>query len=565
MTNTLRTLYKRLIEDQINKRKEWHDQYSKAYDEVNDIRKDIAAGCDLSIEKHKDFLIKLLFATERKDNGVASAGQSFLSKETFNSFIACKEFLSALQAFIVTPNKDEFEKFKNIWRAQNKRNNPLRQNRVAAACTNNVSVAVDNRRFDVVFNWLVEEKVIERPQDTIDHDWFTKNNHLLSEINKIFNSDTTIDKEDPKFDKFYQSIFVWELYEILERPFSLKKQLIKYGAPGTGKTFQAQQQVEYVFDEWKENFAPDAKDFTHISQIERVQFHPSYSYEDFIEGLRPDLDNEAAQLKLVNGIFKKFCIKAGKWEKAVFDLKLDKDWELITVDELRPYYDDKKLLEADWDYIFNGSKARKSELVSDVIPPFFFIIDEVNRAELSRVFGELMYCLEYRGVKGRIKTQYANLNNERTSMLSTDEGHLFFIPTNVYLIGTMNNIDRSVESFDFALRRRFHWEEVKPDINLLRCHLKEFNNDWAALADNLEALNKTIAGQQLLGPDYQIGHAYLMDLKYELSLTVADVRKRVWYNNIKPLLQEYLRGTGKEDELISNFAKEFGISNGKKP
>ncbi|MCP5732497.1 restriction endonuclease, partial [Klebsiella pneumoniae] len=83
--------------------------------------------------------------------------------------------------------------------------------------------------------------------------------------------------------------FVWELYENLSNPFSLKKQIIKYGAPGTGKTFQARQQTSLLFDIWKEEFAANS-DFTHHGQIELVQFHPSFSYEDFIEGLRPILD-----------------------------------------------------------------------------------------------------------------------------------------------------------------------------------------------------------------------------------------------------------------------------------
>ena len=178
---------------------------------------------------------------------------------------------------------------------------------------------------------------------------------------------------------------------------------------------------------------------------------------------------------------------------------------------------------------------------------------------MSRVFGELMYCLEYRGVKGKIKTQYANLNNERTGMIKVDQGYQFFIPTNIYLIGTMNTIDRSVESFDFALRRRFFWEEVAPDTGLLRSHLNQFCETWVPLADNLETLNNQIAKEPLLGHDYQIGHAYLMNLKYAKSLTVKEVKKRVWDDNIRPLLQEYLRGTGKEAELIGSFGEAFGV------
>ena len=189
--------------------------------------------------------------------------------------------------------------------------------------------------------------------------------------------------------------------------------------------------------------------------------------------------------------------------------------------------------------------------------PYFFIIDEVNRAELSRVFGELMYCLEYRGVKGTVKTQYANLNNKKTGMLYKDQGYLFFIPTNVYLIGTMNTIDRSVESFDFALRRRFQWEEVTPDTGLLRYHLNLNYKNWGTLADNLEKLNSKIANDPLLGHEYQIGHAYLMNMKYTKSLTIKEVRERIWDDCIRPLLQEYLRGTGKETESISEFKKAF--------
>ncbi|MFH4288959.1 restriction endonuclease, partial [Acinetobacter baumannii] len=137
--------------------------------------------------------------------------------------------------------------------------------------------------------------------------------------------------QNQETDEFFLSQFVWELYENLSNPFSLKKQIIKYGAPGTGKTFQARQQTSLLFDIWKEEFAPDT-DFTHQGQIELVQFHPSFSYEDFIEGLRPILDeNGQAQLTLQNGIFKEFCLKAGKWEIDVFNLHLDKEWDEIKI------------------------------------------------------------------------------------------------------------------------------------------------------------------------------------------------------------------------------------------
>jgi 5-methylcytosine-specific restriction protein B len=547
MKSRLKNLYKYLIENRKHEVKGWHDAYREFYGQVGQIRERIKSGEGLS-QTDEAFLKQLLY---EKSNGIASRGQSVLSNENFQAFIKNKDFLSALEEFIQTPNKENFQKFDDAWSAQGKSNNPVLVNRVAAACTLEVSTTVDSGKFNQVFSWLIREGIIPVYPAEEDQDWYSKNIFLL----KIITDEFSDELRDNKTDEFYLSQFVWVLYENLSNPFSLKKQIVKYGAPGTGKTYQARQQTSLLFDIWKEEFAPNS-DLTHGSQIELVQFHPSFSYEDFMEGLRPILDgNGTAQLTLQNGVFKEFCRNAGKWEIDVCGLGLDRDWESITIDELRPHRE--KLSGDHWQYIFEISDS--SKLVSDAVPPFFFIIDEVNRAELSRVFGELMYCLEYRGTKGSVKTQYANLNNEGTGMLQTGQGYLFFIPTNIYLIGTMNTIDRSVESFDFALRRRFRWEEVTPDTGLLRYHLNQFCKTWVALADNLERLNAQIAQEPLLGHDYQIGHAYLMNLKYATSLTVAEVRERVWDDCIRPLLQEYLRGTGKEAELIGSFGKAFGV------
>ncbi|MFC6637391.1 AAA domain-containing protein [Sulfitobacter sp. JBTF-M27] len=547
MKSRLKNLYKYLIENRKHEVKGWYDAYREFYGQVEQIRKRIKSGEDLS-QTDEAFLKQLLY---EKSNGIASRGQSVLSNENFQAFIKNKDFISALGEFIQTPNKDNFQKFNDAWSDQGKSNNPVLVNRVAAACTLEVSATVDSGKFNQVFSWLIREGIIPAYPAKEDQDWYSKNIFLM----KIIKDEFRDELQYKKTDEFYLSQFVWMLYENLSNPFSLKKQIVKYGAPGTGKTYQARQQTSLLFDIWKEEFAPNSA-LTHASQIDLVQFHPSFSYEDFMEGLRPVLDcNGTAQLTLQNGVFKEFCRNAGKWEIDVFSLGLDRDWESITIDELHSHR--KKLSGDHWQYIFKISDT--SKLVSDAVPPFFFIIDEVNRAELSRVFGELMYCLEYRGIKGRIKTQYANLNNEGTGMLQTDQGYLFFIPTNIYLIGTMNTIDRSVESFDFALRRRFRWEELTPDTGLLRYHLTQFCKTWVPLADDLERLNTQIAKEPLLGHDYQIGHAYLMNLKYATSLTVAEVRERVWDDYIRPLLQEYLRGTGKESELINSFGKEFGV------
>lgn len=535
-----------MIENHKHELKGWHDAYREFYEQVGQIRERIKSGKELS-PSDEIFLKQLIF---ERSNGIASRGQSVLSNENFDGFIKNKDFIAILQQFILNPNREELKKFECTWSEHGKSNNPVLINRVAAACTLEVSTTVDSSKFNQVFSWLTHEGIIPAYPAENDQDWFSKNVFLM----KIIKNEFSDELRNNETDEFYLSQFVWVLYENLSNPFSLKKQIVKYGPPGTGKTYQARQQTSLLFDIWKEEFAPNSS-LTHSSQIELIQFHPSFSYEDFMEGLRPVLDNDGkAQLTLINGVFKEFCRNAGKWEIDIEGLDLNRDWESITIGELRPYQN--KLSGNHWQYIFEISDS--SKLIADAVPPFFFIIDEVNRAELSRVFGELMYCLEYRGIKGSVKTQYANLNNQQTGMLHTAQGYQFFIPTNIYLIGTMNTIDRSIESFDFALRRRFRWEEVTPDTRLLRYHLSQFCKAWTPLADNLERLNTQITKEPLLGADYQIGHAYLMNLKYARSLTVTEVRSRIWDDCIRPLLQEYLRGSN-ESELIDSFAKAFGI------
>jgi 5-methylcytosine-specific restriction protein B len=499
------------------------------------------------------------------NNGISSRGQSVLSLENFNRFTNDSPFIDTLTELIKLPNRYSFNRFSEAWdktRVKYGANrNPLLINRTVAACTTDVTSTVNEPDFETAYQWLVREKLITIHPDA-ESDWYDKNVLLMDRLKTEFAQE--IEQGGTSMELL--SIFIWELSQNVANPFSLKKQLIRYGAPGTGKTYTAQRDTELLFEIWNEQFDTQSSLEEHL---EIVQFHPSFGYEDFMEGLRPALNPEGIpQLVLQNGVFKNACIRAARWEIDVYNLpkigpSLAKRWESLTLGDLKSYKG--QLNGSHWDFLHSHPHTDKR--IGDLVPPYFFIIDEINRAELSRVLGELMFSLEYRGAKGAISTQYSTLNTEDTGMISIAGVWKFFIPHNLFIIGTMNTIDRSVESFDLALRRRFRWERVNPDINALRYHLRQRDTEkgiasrpWEGLADDLDRLNQQIRTIDLLGEDYEVGHAYLMNLSYPQNLTRSDVRQKAWDDSIRPLMEEYLRGSGLSETLIPALQKSFGIS-----
>jgi 5-methylcytosine-specific restriction protein B len=553
MSNRLENIYSHLVQNRKHQLNGWHNQYKKIVNDIKIIKVNLENGITLrdneiylgtSFKTFDAFIQELLYEVS---NGVSSRGQSVLSWENLGNFKAAPNFDTVISNIIKNPSLQSYKELQNFWREQDSNFNPVLINRAIAACSTELTSTVDEGKFNELFYWLQKEKIIPN-YNNVDQDWFSKNTYVMTEFKKQLDNVTSIDD-------CWISLFYWEMYVNLANPFSLKKQIVKYGAPGTGKTFTVKQTSELQFNIWKNEFA-EKESFDFNDLIETIQFHPSYTYEDFMEGLRPVLDNNnQAQLSLENGIFKSFCIQAGKWEVDVANLKIDKKWSNILIQDLVEFK--TELSQAHWKYIFDYED--KTKKIADAVPPFFMIIDEINRAELSRVFGELMLCLEYRGIKGAVKTQYAQLNNETTGMIKLGNGYKFFIPHNVYILATMNTIDRSVESFDFALRRRFKWEEIEPDMALLKYHVSEKNKAWEILADNLSSLNEEIAKQPLLGKDYRIGHAYLWDLPYSINQSASEIRRIVWKDSIAPLLEEYLRGSGREDLVNNTFSKKFGL------
>ncbi|MCU4442142.1 McrB family protein [Acinetobacter pittii] len=616
----LKELYKELINfDQL---KGWYESYKSRVSEVEEMREKMIKGYKLNPQSDKKFLLYLL---KTQKNGIASRGQSNISEVAYNELINNMEFLEILENLIKEPTYENYINFrkvsKSILTLVGSNNFPLIFNRAVAACNLDLSTIVDESKFHQLFKYLDKEKILDIPQEVKDKNWYAQNIFLVSKFREIL-SDL---KGIAEIDKYWINIFIWQIYE---KKVELSKQKISvpnkvdtdegvsetnrydekkmqkivqplnrilFGAAGTGKTYhtinhalsilddETLEELKNVnrielknrFDRYKEN-----------GNIKFVTFHQSFSYEDFIEGIRAEVSNGGLSYSIKPGIFKELCEKAAINKKATdesikiaiseltekakneeitfytkkgaeFTVKSNpsgtliattsKDTEVILA---KSYITNYLLNQSDEiidqrSYEWAIAKSLRTEVDYKTIASkesnerFVLIIDEINRGNISRIFGELITLIEDSKRQG---------NDEELSTILPYSKEEFSIPSNLYIIGTMNSSDRSLTGLDVALRRRFEFIEMPPRPELLKDDEGEdLEIDGLNIVKLLTVMNQRI--EILLDRDHCIGHANFIPLKVEPKI---EKLAKIFQQKIIPQLQEYFFDDWEKIDAVLN-------------
>ncbi|HEH5031828.1 TPA: AAA family ATPase, partial [Campylobacter jejuni] len=387
-------------------------------------------------------------------------------------------------------------------------------------------------------------------------------------------------------DYYEQDIFITERVQSEESNMKIiPLNQILYGPPGTGKTYHTIDKALEIISKEEKIQIPSEDDrinrkklfdeYVKNGQIVFTTFHQSYGYEEFVEGIKPHIDSEEnskeIKYEIKDGIFKELCEKALENRDSIknFNFYIDKLKEKVKIDDNNPEkyfelpntkysiqyrngktfrikFDDMSKNHKDYpvsidnieklyktsniDEIYNSAYVRAilnylklqgledyKEKDEKVNLPYIIIIDEINRGNVSKIFGELITLIE---ASKRIGEK------EELKVTLPYSGEKFGVPKNVYIIGTMNTADRSITSLDTALRRRFEFIEMMPDVSKLSMDCEGIN-----LQELLKAINTCI--EYLLDREKTIGHAFFIGVENLNDL------KSIFQNKIIPLLQEY--------------------------
>ncbi|MCR4645955.1 MAG: AAA family ATPase [Oscillospiraceae bacterium] len=386
--------------------------------------------------------------------------------------------------------------------------------------------------------WILQDKAIEALMEafgveTESSEYWVRSIEVLKKAKDVLG----VTSDDIK-DIFKLNKFLWWLQDFRSSVLNVNGftgiNLILHGAPGTGKTFTVRHDIEKYLqvNEYPKDCAVEPK---------YIQFHPSYTYQDFIEGIKPvGIDqNGNLQLAVVNGQFKDFCIEVRKANEAFYKTLSEKEQNMLDPEDPSTY--------ADW-------------------PHYFFIVDEINRGNLSSIFGETFTLLEYRDYvfSGTYQKTDTSLVSTPLSIVIAQEANdkniyklvngqpVFGIPFNIHFIGMMNDVDRSIDSFDLALRRRFRWKELSCDYNIIiNVLLKNDLGEVEAFVESCRRLNDYLCGTFTskkkpenslnLGSTYQLGHAFFLKIR-----DIVPKGKPIETEHMKELFDEYISGTVKE-------------------
>lgn len=409
---------------------------------------------------------------------------------------------------------------------------------------------LDKSSYKMSFAWIYSDERLKKLAEILDVE--AKSDYTMLKLNnKIYTRAKELAGIDDEKSTLYEYIklyhFLWflvdESYNVEELSDINSPNIIFNGAPGTGKTYSVSKGICKL----------QAINGNLFKDSVYTQFHPSYTYQDFIEGIKPiGIKNGNLNLQVINGNFKDFCIKVKKENE-----KYWKNNHPIDVKNIKTY--------SNW-------------------PQYFFVVDEINRGNLSNIFGETFTLLEYRDFdfSGNYENQTSNLvstalsnviesiDNNDSMIYKKIKGKAYFgIPFNIRFIGIMNDVDRSIDPFDLALRRRFKWITKLCDYEIIERVLIENGLDKEHVSNYIESckkLNDYICNNSGLGlgKNYEIGHAFFLKILSVLNKEkIAKDKKTILFDNfILGTLKEYIRQVTDEsgvDDCVEKAKKEFGI------